>query len=1137
MSSFDQTIQKHRMKKLFLYALVLCIISCKSNKKDAQNLLFEQIDAATSNIDFENKLTETEQWNIVQYLYFYNGGGVSVGDVNGDNLPDVYFTSNQGSNKLYINKGNFKFEDVTEKAGVADVAPAGANGFQWKTGTTMEDVNGDGKLDIYVCHVSNYKGLTGKNRLFINQGDGTFIDDAERVGLDLTGLCTQAAFFDYDGDGDLDCYLMRHSVHSSNSYRPISARMDADPMAGDMLLKNYGGRFADVSKEAGIRDGSLGYGLGLAIGDLNSDGAPDIYVGNDFHDNDYLYYNNGNGTFTEGMTKSMGHNSNFSMGNDIADFNNDGQLDFIGLDMKPEEETILKASSGVEPYNVYDFKNKEFGYHFQFPRNMLQLNRGNLTAPPPPKGVSSGIPPLGGGGALAAIASFSEIGQLAGVATTDWSWASLFADLDNDGWKDLFITNGIVRRPNDLDYIKYLSNQEVQRNAKDLALAKQMPDGKAYNYCFRNKADLTFENVGEKWGLNQYGLSNGAAYADLDNDGDLDLVVNNINEKAFILKNKSEKFFKNNWLKVKLVGKGSNTEGVGAKVIAYSPQGIQLQEQSFTRGFQSSVSSLLHFGFSNQPNAPIKTVDSLRVVWRDGSTQVIKNMNVNQTIIFKQKEATAKWDFKKPFLKEKITADIAFQDITNELNLKYQHIQGSLNDFENEKLLPHTLSNDGPKIAVGDMNKDGLEDFYIGGGAGQSGQIFIQNKVGSFMPYLLPKQRLHQTGGAFLQANDDKNIDLYITFSGVGQQGINKLYLNNGKGDFADAAITTPPQNGSCVKPWDFDNDGDMDIFVGSRSDVKNYGISPRSHLYENNNGVFKDVTLQYFDNKGLLGMVTDAVWTDLNGDKLPDLVVVGEWMSITIFYNAGDHFEETDMENTGGWWNCITAADMDNDGDDDLLIGNMGLNSNWQASRSQPMNLYVKDFDGNGYKEPIMSYYRQGIQWVYNSKDELTAQMPQLKKRYTDYTTFARSPFEQIFTEDMVKGAVKKQIRMFSSVYIENNGNGDLELRTLPMETQFSSTHAILVDDFDGDGFKDVALGGNFYEMQPSIGRFDASFGSILRGDGKGNFTPLSAIQTGFVLRGAVRDIKKVGDKIVVAANNRPLQIFEIKKTKKEKK
>lgn len=1071
------------MKKLFFFTLLSVVFSCKSNKKDTQNLLFDNIDPSVSGVQFSNTLTESEQWNIIQYLYFYNGGGVSVGDVNGDSLPDLYFTSNQGANKLYINKGNFQFEDVTDKAGVADAPPAGTN--QWKTGTTMTDVNGDGKLDIYVCHVSGYKGLTGKNRLFVNNGDGTFTDQAERLGLDATGLCTQAAFFDYDGDGDLDCYLMRHSVHSSRSYRPVSARMDDDPMAGDRLFKNYGGRFADVSKEAGIHDGSLGYGLGLAIGDLNTDGAPDIYVGNDFHDNDYLYYNNSTldktgktVTFTEAMPKSMGHNSNFSMGNDIADFNNDGLLDYIGLDMKPEEETILKASAGVEAYNVYDFKNKEYGYHFQFPRNMLQLNRGNIAD----NGKN--------------IALFSEMGQLAGVSATDWSWSSLFADLDNDGWKDIFITNGIFRRPNDLDYIRYLSNQQVQKNASDLTLAKQMPEGKAFNYAYRNKGDLTFENVGEQWGLNQYGWSNGAAYADLDNDGDLDLVVNNINDKAFILKNKSDIFYKNNYLKIKLVGKGSNTEGVGTKVIAYTSKGMQMQEQSPTRGFQSSVESVLHFGFSNQPNQEVKMVDSLRVIWRDGSTQLLKNINLNQTLTLNQKEAMGKWDFKKQTLLQNNKPNIAFEKFTNDVLLKYQHQQHIISDFENEKLLPHALTSESPRITIDDVNKDGMEDFYLTNFGGDVERVFLHTKNG------------------FAPTNDPVLVEK-----------INQERLKWGINSLA----------ATIVRPCDFDNDGDLDLFIGKRCDRVEYGITPQSYLLLNNgNDTYQNVTTQYFENKGLIGMVTDAVWTDLNNDKRPDLIVVGEWMPITIFYNTGDHFDETDMENTGGWWHCVTAADMDNDGDMDLVIGNMGLNSNWRASRTEPMSMYVKDFDGNGDMEPIITYFRQGIEWPYNAKDELTAQIPELRKRYPEYSPFAKTPFESVFNNSVLKGAIKKQIHMFASVYIENNGNGEMELRPLPLEAQFSPINAVLIDDFDGDGIKDIAIGGNFYEMQPSIGRFDASIGSILRGGGKGDFTPVSSVQSGFILRGAIRDLKKIDNKIIVVANNESLQVLKVKNNKK---
>jgi enediyne biosynthesis protein E4 len=1072
------------MKKILLFAFLIAIISCKSTQKDNKNALFESLDATKTGVSFENKLTENEQWNIIQYLYFYNGGGVAVGDINGDKLPDIYFTSNQGANKLYLNKGNFQFEDITDKAGVADTEG-------WKTGVTMADINGDGRLDIYVSHVSEYKGLTGRNRLFINNGDGTFSDKAAYFGLDAMGLCTQAAFFDYDGDGDLDCYLLRHSVHSARSYRPVSARSEKDSLSSDILFKNYGGRFADETTKSGIKDGSLGYGLGLSIGDFNSDGLPDIYVGNDFHDNDYLYYNNGNGTFTEGVTKSMGHTSNFSMGNDASDFNNDGKLDVVSLDMKPEEESILKASAGADPYNIFDYKNKEFSFHFQYPRNMLQLNRG---APQPPKGeLSVGSPPGG-------WEAFSEIGQLSGISTTDWSWSSLFADFDNDGLKDLYITNGIMRRPNDLDYIKYISNQEVQNKATDLALSKLMPDGKASNYCFRNKGDLTFENVGESWGLNQYGLSNGAAYADFDNDGDLDLVVNNVNAPAFLLKNRSEKFNNNRFLKVKLEGKSGNTEGVGAKVIAYTLSGLQLQEQSPTRGFQSSVEPILHFGFINKAGNEHTFIDSLRVIWRDGSTQLLQNININQTLILKQKEANGKWDYKRDIAQRNYTLSIVFQDITNELKLNDKPFVASISDFENEKLLPHALSTEGAKIEVGDWNNDKLPDFKV------NNQVFYQDKTG----FSLGKTKL--TEPSILA---DKNP--------------NKIVL---------------PTKIACIRPCDFDGDGDLDEFIGARWDGENYGISPKSLLLRRDsvNGL-TDVTTQYFEDdngtnqnekQGFLGMVTDAVWTDLNGDKRPDLVVVGEWMPITIFYNKGDHFEKMEIENTAGWWNCITAADMDKDGDEDLIIGNMGLNSNWQASRTEPMNLYVKDFDNNGDKEPIITYWRQGIEWCYNSKDELTAQMPFLKKRFPEYAAFSKNPFSKVFTTDMLKGATHKQIQTFSSVYLENKEGEGFELKLLPIEAQFSTVQSILADDFDDDGNMDIALGGNFYEMTPSIGRFDASYGSILWGNGKGKFTPLAPTQTGFILRGAVRDIKKVGNYIVVSSHNAPLQVFDVKRKKK---
>jgi enediyne biosynthesis protein E4 len=1051
------------MNKTLILVFIFFIIACKSNKKDKSNLLFEQLDAETTGVDFANNLNETDSWNIIQYLYFYNGGGVAVGDINGDKLPDIYFTSNQGANKLYLNRGNFKFEDVTDKAGVADLEG-------WKTGACMADVNGDGKLDIYVSHVSNYKGLKGRNRLFINNGDGTFVDKAAYVGLDVAGLCTQAAFFDYDNDGDLDCYILRQSIapEAQPSTDSTVVVVGKDYLSRAILLKNYGGRFVDESEQAGVK--FLGRGLGLAISDFNNDGHPDIYVGNDLDFKDYLFYNNGNSTFTEGLNNSISHSSLFSKGNDAADFNNDGKIDFFSLDKKPEEETILKTSEGAEVYHN-NKKGKQTSSFNQYARNSLQLNKGDFGEK---------------------TSKFSEIGQFSGVSTTDWSWSSLFADLDNDGWKDIFITNGIVRRPNDLDFIKYISSENVQRKASDLMIAKQMPDGKASNYCYQNNGDLTFKNVGEAWGLNQYGLSNGAAYADFDNDGDLDLVVNNINEKAFILKNKVEKFSKNKYLKVKLVGKGGNTEGVGAKVFTYRQGIMQMQEQSPVRGFQSSVESVLHFGFVSQGESGEKaTLDSVRVIWRDGSTQIFSNVNFNQTIVLSQKNATQKWNYATPY-ENLNTQNIVFQDVTKQIGFEFTHQELPIQDFEAEKLIPHSIVSEGPKLMVDDFNKDGSVDFLVK--ANSTSLKFFNLKENNFTPL------------SIAAISPEKNW----------KKVLDSLKLN---GYFQ-------------VRAKDFNGDGFMDYFVGSRTDAKDYGVSPQSYLLQGDGkGKFKDVTPQYFDDKGKTGMVTDAVWVDFNKDGRPDLVVVGEWMPITIYYNKGDYFDKVEIENTSGWWKCITIADVDKDGDMDLLLGNMGLNSNWQASPSQPMHLYTRDFDNNGDTEPIISYFRQDLEWTYASKDELTAQMPSMRKRFTDYAPFANSTFEKIFNKEILKEADKKSIQQFASICLLNKGGFEFELKPLPTEVQLSTCEAILADDFDGDGFVDLALGGNFYEMAPSIGRFDASYGSILRGDGKGNFKPVNPNETGFVLRGAVRDIKKVGKYIVVSKNNAAMQVFELKK------
>ncbi|MEY4902477.1 MAG: hypothetical protein RLZZ292_292, partial [Bacteroidota bacterium] len=802
------------MKKslFFISLLFLCLfLQCKNEPAaliesypppSKQPKLFTLLEAKQTGVTFNNTIPEDKSFNIIQYLYYYNGGGVATGDINNDGLVDIYFSSNLEGNKLYLNKGNFKFEDITEKAGVK------ATG-DWKTGVTMADVNGDGFLDIYVCCVSKYKGLKGKNQLFINNRSpqpqkggsqtssfGGFTEKASEYGLATEGFSTQSAFFDYDKDGDLDMYLLCHSVHSVESFKDTTQRVVQDSMASDHLFRNDGGRFTDVTKKAGIFGSSLGYGLGIAIGDVNNDGWDDIYVGNDFHENDYLYYNKGNGTFREGGKASFGHNGMFSMGNDLADYNNDGLLDLITLDMKPEEEEIYKASLGADQYDIYQDKLTRQGFQPQFSRNMLQLNRGTLNTPNE-------------------AAKFSEVAQLAGISATDWSWSALTTDLDNDGFKDIFITNGILRRPNDLDYLKFISDAEQNRSSNDYQLTQKMPDGRASNYAYRNRGDLTFENVATSWGLDFKGYSNGAAYADLDNDGDLDLVVNNVNANAHIYQNANEVTLKNNFLKIKLEGEGKNTQGIGAKVTLWADGKMQYQTLQPTRGWLSSVDYTLNFGIEKAT-----TVDSIFVQWASTKIQIFSETQANQTLKIKEKEAI--------YLKKQ-----AEEPVNNFLftpaGTTFAHVENRYSDNARERLMPYLLSTQGPKLAVGDVNGDGLEDCYIGGARDQTGRLFFQSRNGSFsyLPITAFQQdnAAEDVGAVFFDADGDKDLDLYVASGGNEfwedmAQLQDRLYINvDGRGNFArkKEALPTFKESGSCVKPCDFDNDGDMDLFVGRR--------------------------------------------------------------------------------------------------------------------------------------------------------------------------------------------------------------------------------------------------------------------------------------------------------------------------------
>lgn len=1075
--------------------------------------VFEQLPSSKTNISFVNKPEEHHAFGILYYLYYYNGGGVAIGDINNDGLPDIYFTaSNHAGNKLYLNKGNFEFEDITQKAGVAGTS-------DWCTGATMADVNGDGLLDIYVCAMTGEHHLKGRNELFINNGNNTFTESAAKYGLALEAYSTQAVFFDYDHDGDLDCYVLNQSQRNPGRYIvDTSHRYDIDVKAGDHLYRNdinTTGKFTDVSKEAGIYQNDISYGLGISVADMNNDGWDDIYIGNDFHENDYYYINNGNGTFTESGAKHFGHYSRFSMGNDIADYNNDGQPDVVTVDMLPPDEKTVKMYGSDESIELYNFKIKSNGYQEQVSRNCLQKNNGSGT-------------------------SFSDVALMAGVAATDWSWAPLFADFDNDGNKDLFISSGIVKRVVDLDYVRFVSDLAAQtdRNtsdAYDKITIEKMPDGASHPFLFRNNADGSFKDVSNDWGTGKMkGYYNGAAYADLDGDGNLDLVINCINSPAVVLKNKTSN---KNVLNISFKGEGMNKFGIGAKAYVFThtdsagihTNQMQYGELMLTRGFQSSCDTKLHFGLGT-----IKTIDSVLIVWPDQKYQVINNIASNKPLIVEEKNAADSFQYTRFFPKK----ELFLQDVTAQVNCSWKHKEDNFSDFSVQYLIPHEESTRGPKIAVGDINNDGLDDFYACGAAYNAGAMMVQQKDGTFKaidtatfnhdaPY-------EDMDAVIFDANNDGWKDLLVISGGGEPQGKSpvllqdRLYLNDGKGHFIKKTdfLVQKLYNKSCVAVADVDHDGDSDIFIGTiESTLANdFGLPQNSFLFLNN-GDGKFTEAGYETIKLLnLGMVTSATFTDLNQDGWADLVVTGEWMSIKIFMNDHGKFTATDIPNSTGLWQTVFATDINNDGNIDILAGNWGYNSKLWAGKTGPLKLYVKDFDGNGVIEQLLCYTIDGKEYTFLAKDQLEKVMPVLHKYYSTYAEVAGKTVDYIFY-DLFKDFTQLSAETLGSACFINDGKGNFKKADLNNHLQQAPVFAFA--QLPGSMY---IAGGNFYGTMPYEGRYDALFPTIFAPDKKDKILP----ETLPGVQGEIRDIQWLntvnGEKLlVIARNNNGLLFYKI--------
>ncbi len=1096
------------VKGCFYFFLLYILISCG---RENDPPLFTNLSPAETNIHFENKLEKKKLFNILYYLYYYNGGGVATGDINNDGLPDIYFTANsKGNNKLYLNKGNFVFEDITEKAGVAGTA-------DWCTGVSMADVNSDGFLDMYVSAVSNTYGLKGHNVLFINNGDGTFTDKSGDYGLDFSGYTTQSGFFDYDHDGDLDCYILNQSQKPHANIVDTSFRRKFDAGAGDRLYRNDLNKpekkFSDVSAQAGIFQSNLGYGLGLAFADLNNDGWDDIYVGNDFHENDYYYINNkGNGTFTESSAEHFRHFSRFSMGNDVADYNNDGQLDIITVDMLPPDEKVLKTYGSDENPDIYKVKLEIQGYQKQYSKNSLQQNNGNGN-------------------------SFIETSLISGIPATDWSWSPLFADFDNDGNKDLFVSSGIVKRPVDLDYVRFVSDLQVRKGMNqtdeydDMAIEK-MPDGSSHPFLFKGDGQLLFNDVSDKWGTgNMKGYYTGASYADLDNDGRLDLIINCINSPAVILKNEGPK---RNYISLSFKGDSLNTSGVGTKAYLFTSNEdgkprMQYQQLMLTRGFQSSSDPRLHFGLDS-----VTLIDSMLIVWPDQKFQILKNIATNKQLVINKNEASGFFKQEEFF---KPTPGI-FADISPSINLNWTHRENDFLDYNVQYLIPHSQSTRGPKLAVADVNGDGLDDLYACGAIGQPGTLMIQQRTGSFLSVdtaIFNRDAVNEDVDAvFFDANGDTHPDLYVASGGnqysAGIYLQDRLYLNDGKGHFIKSINSLPTiiENKSSVSVADFDKDGDLDIFVGVLANAKAFGIPQTPYLLINDGKANFTIATPDIISLSNIGMITSTAFADMNNDGWKDLVLAGEWMPVTIFMNEKGRFKKSSIPKSTGLWQTIVVDDANSDGQLDILAGNWGYNNKFWSGKNGPLRLYVADYDQNGSMDQLLSYTLNGKEYPFLAKDEVERSLPLLKKHYLLYSEYANVIMKDVFYGwiDTIQPLMAERL---GSAIFYGDGKGNFSVNDLPMKLQLAPVFSFHKITSLVTGETTWLAGGNFFDVIPYEGRYDAQAAAMFSIDKNKNCQVYSQPELSGI-NGQTRDIKwvrTIKDSMLALARNNEKLIF----------